>query len=309
MSKILKYHEFITEGISNVIKKYVDEIYDVFLAGELTIIEDDLILNDINLPLRQYVIYFIENEDITDNSYHGANNPNKSKIDNSNNLTNIQITINYPKNFNNIKIKEIIAHELSHVKEYYEYVKSVLRIKITTPNKKVLTQSWVTINGIRKNMSIYNKSNHNMDSIFDKFLYFVYLSLDNELNARVTQLYPYIKSLNSVDYNTILNNVMQHDIYALYTSLKSFNAKVFIKEMVNNIELPALLKLTNEFNNKIISSGVKSQVKLLNSLPITISTVDDVEQFYHTFEKIFHIRTDKHLSKIKDIIKEFINDQ
>ena len=102
----------------------------------------------------------------------------------NNKLKNIDIKLKIDKyNINKEKILGIISHELTHIKEYYEVQKKNNKLEIK-------------IHPVHISVKDINEKYIKTLTTFDTLYKLIYLSLDDEMNARISQIYHYLYSFD-----------------------------------------------------------------------------------------------------------------
>jgi hypothetical protein len=293
MKRLKKFSHYINEGrgIPNIIKNYTDIIFDYIQFDINNNINDDLIIDLENNDL--YLKNLFINYKISDR-YYGLFNPVYTQFEN-NILTNVEIVLEIDKNDNNSnKIKEIITHELTHVYEYYNISKTNNKLNIKVNPKYLAVRKSI-------NNTYYNNNMYNF------FKYLIYCSLDTEYNARISQLYQFIKKCNSLDKEAIYNKIMESDTYKTYLLLDDFNSEFFVSELIKKIGLKASIYLINQLNNNFIENNV-NKLNGYNFIKIIPENLISFNTYMLKWEKIFKQKNKKHRKKISKIIDEVIND-
>jgi hypothetical protein len=180
-----------------------------------------------------------------------------------------------PEKFNDIKLKSIITHELNH---FIEIVK-IEDKKFRYPN----------YNKIKKSLIEFKPKNKQLEF----FKHLIYKTLDNEVNANVSQTYTYLRSFNSSDFNFLKDKLDGYDIRKEYVSLLSFNISKFKSDInSNNIDFI-------EFNEILLKNGVGEFLDFLNK---------PIEKYIDCWFKIILSNIRKLLKKQNNVIKEVIED-
>jgi len=244
------------KGISDVIKEDVDKIYQLFLDNSLS--THTYKFGKEKLGFRYLTIKF----------NHLNNYYSNIQIDKLNNIT---VNIGIPTNGKEKRVKENIAHELTHVmeilgigndKEYPKYN----RIKLSLREFKDYPMSKA------------------MEFLTDVF----YKTLDNEVNANVAQTYIYVKSDGRCSKEQALIRLKEWETYKLYDSIK--NIKLDILEN----------KLTKDEVNKFNSLLTKNDVKTISS--------DNIMIWLNYWFKIFKRKADIFLKNSERILEEIEED-
>lgn len=243
------------KGISDVIKEDVDKIYQLFLDNSFSTYtykfgKDKLGFKDLTIKFNHL------------NNYYS-----NIQIDKLNNIT---VNIGIPTNGKEKRVKENIAHELTHVmeilglsnKEYPKYNKIKLSLR---------------------EFKDYPMSNA-MEFLTDVF----YKTLDNEVNANVAQTYIYVKSDGRCSKEQALIRLKEWETYKLYDSIK--NIKLDILEN----------KLTSEEVNHFNSLLIKNDVRTISS--------DNIMVWLNYWFKIFKRKADIFLKNSERILEEIEDD-
>lgn len=243
-------------GISDVIKNDVDKIYQLFLD------------NSFSTHIYKFGKEKLGFRDLTIKFNHLNNYYSNIQIDKLNKIT---VNIGIPTNGKEKRIKENIAHELTHVieilglgsdKEYPKYN----RIKLSLIEFKDYPISKA------------------MEFITDVF----YKTLDNEVNANVAQTYIYVKSDGRCSKDEALIRLNEWETYKIYDSIK-------------NIKLELLMdKLKKEEVDKFNSLLIKNNVKIKPSENLTI--------WLNYWFRIFRTKADIFLKNSERILKEIEED-
>jgi len=155
----------------------------------------------------------------------------------------------------------------------------------------------------------YEKLNIKKDDYFYiNFIYLLYLSLDTEMNARISQVYEYLYDFRIIDENILLDKLKEHKNWEYLELLANFNYDLFVDENIKNIELSGLLKITNDLIDNFSNKEVNKRTKLLNFIPNEVNNLDDIKLFYKNFSIYFKKKSELHLEKFKYLIKEVIED-
>jgi len=303
---ITKFQIFEGRGISDIIKSYSTYLYDNYVEGNS---EYELDLDDYQeLPLTSLKISIKKG-----NILKGLHTPGEIiKKDNNYFITNSIISFIY----NDIKsLKGLIAHELTHIKEYYEIMKQIdtLGIKITPIYIKI--------------RNVYNDIKDMNTDYYNNFLYLIYLSLSTEMNSRVAQVYDFLYDFDIKDENELFNKLKQHKNFDFLELLKIFNSIDFVNNMINLVGIETFInitqifidKLNSEFNKPIEETTDDKKKKFLikqnikekyyfNFLDKKVDNKDDLIYIYNNFQKYFQIKSKNHTEHFKYIIKEVIED-
>ena len=186
------------------------------------------------------------------------------------------LLITCPKEYDSLKLKTIITHELNHLIE----ISKIEDKKYRYPNYNKIKKSLVEFNPTSKQLKF--------------FKHLVYKTIDNEINANVSQTYTYLRSFNSSDVNFLKKQLDEYEIRKEYQNLLKFNISDFKEDIrSNNIDF-------NEFNKILLSNGVEDFLDFLNQ--------KDLDKYIDNWFKIITSNIKKLLRKQNNIIKEVIED-
>jgi len=182
-----------------------------------------------------------------------------------------------PKNYDNVKLKSIITHELNHFIE----VSKIEDKKFRSPN----------YNKIKKSLIEFKPQNKQLEF----FKHLIYKTLDNEINANVSQTYTYLRSFNTSDERLLKDKLEEYDIRKEYKDLLDFNISKFKSDLIsNNINF-------TEFNKVLLKNGVGDFLDFINK---EIS----IDKYIDSWFKIILSNINKFLKKQENIVKEVIED-
>ena len=109
--------------------------------------------------------------------------------------------ITCPKDYNDIKLKTIITHELNHFIEKSKIEDKKYRY----PNYDKIKKSLIEFNPESKQLQF--------------FKHIVYKTLDNEINANVSQTYTYLRNFNSSDEDYLKSKLEEYEVRREYQDL------------------------------------------------------------------------------------------
>lgn len=242
-------------GISELNKEETENIFNIFKKKSFSNFEHQILnrIIDIKFSIGNYDSKFYKKS----GKYH--------------------LEFTSPVDFDYIKIKSIITHELNHFIE----VSKIEDKKYTYPN----------YNKIKKSLIEFKPESRQMQF----FKHLIYNTLDNEISANVSQTYTYLRSFESTDFTFLKNKLDDYTIRKEYITLLKFNVSKFKSDIIeNNINF-------NEFNVILIKNGVGNFLDFLNK-DITI------ERYIDNWFKIIFSNVRKLLKKQDNIIKEVIED-
>ena len=243
-------------GISDVIKEDVDKIYQLFLD------------NSFSTHTYKFGKKKIGFRDLTIKFNHLNNYYSNLQIDK---LNNIILNIGIPTNGKEKRVKENIAHELTHVME-------ILGI--------VSDKEYPKYNRIK--LSLREFKDYPMSKAMEFLTDVFYKTLDNEVNANVAQTYIYVKSDGKCSKEQALIRLKEWETYKLYDSIKNIKIELLVN------------KLTSDEVNHFNSLLIKNDVRTISSNKITV--------WLNYWFKVFKIKADIFLKNSERILEEIEED-
>jgi hypothetical protein len=146
---------------------------------------------------------------------------------------------------------------------------------------------------------INNEINKNYKS-FNEFCYLIYLSLDDEMNARVSQIYHYLYSFKNTNKDFLFEKVKNHQNWIYIQMLKNFDDIKFINDNINIFGIESFNKITNDIKNKFKDKNLNKRSKMLSFI--------DSDEFYSGWKFYFNKKSEQHIRKIEYLISEVIED-
>ncbi len=143
------------------------------------------------------------------------------------------------------KIIGLLSHELTHMYEYYqrELSKSgIWKDRLLNTNKFIAEQEVLA----------------NISDDWKEFLRLIYLSLDFEINARISQLFYSLVELEPKTKQEFFEYVKQNSVWDEMVSLKNFNAE----EFYNNFSYKSS---DDDIKDAFLELGIYSKEELENS--------------------------------------------
>lgn len=287
---VLTYYEYINEnrGISNFIKKLATRVSGSIFK-EYEKVSDELLAEfiiNINVKFDEidkinHIAIIVRSEEC---NYHSKFITNGSDL-----LNDLCLEFDLPKksDLDYNYLHELIIHELTHLYEYYNIV--------------VNRREFPLYNKIKKSLVRTIKQDD-----FDIFSYFrnlVYLTLDNELNARIAQTYQLLKFEKINDKDQLFNILKTKHIWKKYKEIESFSPKKYTSDLIELVGLDFSKILINQFNKELRLNGVDfSFIKDTN-------TKEDVIKYFNSWKKRFNYKLKKHLIKLRRVIDEVVKDQ
>ena len=186
------------------------------------------------------------------------------------------LLITCPEEYNDTKLKSIITHELNHFIE----VSKIEDKKFRYPN----------YNKIKKSLIEFEPKNKQLEF----FKHLIYKTLDNEINANISQTYTYLRSFNSSNEELLNIKLEDYEVRKEYINLLNFNVSKFKNDLIlNNIDF-------KEFNDILIKNGVGDFLDFINE--------KNINKYINSWFKIIKSNIEKLLKKQSNIIKEVIED-
>jgi hypothetical protein len=186
------------------------------------------------------------------------------------------ISITCPEIYDELKLKSIITHELNHFIEV---------ARIEDKNYR-----YPNYNKIKKSLIEFSPESKQLQF----FKHIIYKTLDNEINANVSQTYTYLRSFNSSDEIFLKEALEKYEVRKEYQNLLDFNISKFKLDIkLNNIDF-------NEFNQILIKNGADSFLDFIGE--------KNIDKYIDNWFKIIKSSIKKLLRKQNSIIKEVIED-
>ena len=284
---INNYTYFLLEskGISDVVIEYSDYLYNLYKNFKFITIKRDFVNKE--FKLKDVNIQFINDPSISSKFY----------IKNLRTIENDIYGFNFIFSINSTNKKEIkgdFMHELTHAYEFYQlYIKSK-----PIPFYNIIKQALL-------NTSL------DIEHPFEVFKRYIYLTLDNELNARISQIYPFLVSLQTDDYDILLKELEKSIIYQKYNEIINFDVDRMSKYLIDNLGIENVYELINNLNSEILSQVSKNKSELLKTyefLNIKIDSVNLLNFYFNQWKRIFKSKSEKHKRKLIEIIDKVIMD-
>ena len=189
---------------------------------------------------------------------------------------NYYLLITCPKSYDELKLRTVITHELNHFIE----VSRIEDKKYRYPN----------YNRIKKSLVEFNPESRQLQF----FKHIIYKTLDNEINANVSQTYTYLRSFNSSDEEFLKKMLESYQLRKEYQDLLNFNISKF-KEDIKSKSIDF-----KEFNQILIKNGVDGFLDFLYE--------KNTDKYIDNWFKIIKSNIKKLIKKQDGIIKEVIED-
>ena len=274
------YNYFILEKcISDVIKEYTEIIYNLYKNFGLKTIKHDF--NNKDFKLKNCKITFTN----SGNSYFTVDNCISEK----------EYISGFVFHINVNDIKSNSTHELLHAKEFYDIKKKNILLPFYDTVKKALIST-----------------NNQENTPFKVFRNFIYITLDNELNARIAQIYPFLISLQTNNYKILKKELELSEIFKTYWNIKSFDSIRMYKYLIKRLNIQSICYLINELNSEIKDIYFYKKQKELDRFYIFINDLvndeNDVINYFNKWNKLFKLKANKHIQKLYDMIDVVIID-
>lgn len=242
-------------GISNINKIETENIFNIFTKNGFSTFEHQILnrIIEITFSLGDY-----------DSKCYKKNKK-------------FYLLITAPNYYDNLKLKTVITHELTHFIE----ISKIEDKKYTYPN----------YNKIKKALIDFKPNNKQLEF----FKHLIYKTLDNEINANISQTYTYLRSFNSIDEKFLKEKLDDYTIRKEYKNLLIFNISKFKNDIkINNINF-------DDFNENLLKNNVHEFLDF-------IKNKNDDMKYIDSWFKIIKSNINKLLFKQDKIIKEVIED-
>ena len=287
---MLKFEKFKEgRGISDLIKEYSLYLYNEFRNSNYDI---QINFDNEGLPLIDMRVEFVLSD-----RFYAYYTPEFAKIENAK-LYYIFIKIEIDKSdISKHKIIGLLSHELTHVNEYYNIHKRMIDTGIK------IEPTYIDIRSSYKKLGIKET-----DYYYD-FIYLLYLSLDTEMNGRISQVYQYLYDFKSIDENYLFVKLKEHKNWEYVEMLSNFDSKKFIDLCINRIGIKKLIEITNNLIKFSLDKNLNKRVKNFpNISKDNIVNLDGLYNFYEKFNLYFKYKSKYHIGRFGYIIKEVIED-
>lgn len=260
------------KGISNVVKDLSTSLLASIFKNKFT----DFIF-DAGLVKLSPIKIFISHEK---KNYHIQFYSKTSS------LNDIEITFDIPDNPNPGYLHELIIHEMTHLWEFYN---------ITILNEKLPMYS--------KLKKCLNRTlDQDKIDILSEFRYIIYLTLDNELNARVAQLYQYLKLYKTKDKEQLLKLVKNSSSWKKMEIIKNFDNKRYLTNVLDTLGEDLSIIMFNNLNKELLENEFnKPFIK-------EIVNVSNLNEYLKCWSDVFKYKMKKHESKLLRIIDVIIEE-
>lgn len=197
-------------------------------------------------------------------------------------LSDIEIIFDIPYQPDPYYLHEVILHELTHLWEFY--------------NIKILNDRLPMYGNISRTLRLtLSQDEYN---ILSEFRYLIYLTLDNELNARVSQVYQYLSQYKVKDKDILKDRMKNSSSWKKMEIINRFNPNEYYNALIESIGGDLSLILINDLNKELINNDFnKSFIRELNSL-------DDLKSYLKSWSKLFKYKMKKHREKLLKVVDE-----
>lgn len=268
-----KYINFLKESISILNKEYTEKIFEIFEKNGYGTYKINL--SNRKLPLSNLLITFEKNNG-EKYSYFNSINSNIIDMYGVNVLDNCELVF-----LNFVDLKKEISHEINHIQEYYDKL------------DKKSTHDIL-------NMSIRKLRHQNQD--FDVFLDIIYNTTDNELNAKIPELYHYLKKFNITNITELKDKLEMCNTYSKIKEIYSLDFKKLSNHLINIIGSNKLIDYINEFNKMYIEKLKAEKTRNIKTYNFLKYTVVDIQEYFLKWEKIIKGKLLKWFKKVNNMI-------
>jgi hypothetical protein len=283
---ITNYSYFLLEskGINDTVIKYSNIVFYIYknLKFNKTVQQ----FTDQDFKLKDVKISFID----SGNSKFFADK--NLKIDKDDYIQGFNFIFSIKTDIEN-EIKSDIIHEFTHAYEFYKLFKALKPIPFYNIIKSSLLSSGL-----------------DSEHPFVAFTHYMYLTLDNELNARVAQVYPFLVSLNTDDYKILLEELEKTNVYKKYVEISNFDVDYMYNYLIKKLEIENVCELVNKLNGQVIFQADKNKNVLLKSYDFLKIKIDkeNLQHYFNNWKKLFKNKSEKHKEKLVGIIDKVIID-
>ncbi|CAG7580580.1 MAG: hypothetical protein SLAVMIC_00485 [uncultured marine phage] len=172
------------------------------------------------------------------------------------------------------KINEFLSHEIDHMHEYYRRKINqvdVWKDRLMNTNKFIVEQQLLS----------------NVSDDWLEFLRLVYLSVDFEINARITQLYYALQETNPQTKYDFIEDVKDHSIWHEMMSLKEFDAETFYNNFTyksSDEDLKSAFKSLNLYTDEEMEGADMKVILLKELITLWDKNIDETNKLYDSGE-------------------------
>lgn len=269
------------KGIPNTLKWIVDDIINNVDLNKSYVTD----IEESDLMLKNLIIHYnnSQRDDIYAYSTFGVYSPVYFRGNFKNYLLNskIEIFLNLI-DYDILDLKRVILHELLHIYEIFQ--------RIDKKSDKDL--DWFINNEIIKIRRKYIS-----DNFLSNFIYILYLSNKQEINARVAEVYTVLIEDRNNNKQYLLDKLKTSQSWLKMEEIKNFNYKNY------TIDYDKCEEFFIELNNKI-NSKVNKKFNIYN-IP---NNVDDVKNIIKNYQIQFKKKSKHFENKLIKIVDEVILD-
>lgn len=257
-----------SRGIPNILKSVSNELFNIITNGVNNYVYDYSYENfnvsgTINISSSDFsTIYAVSKFGIF---YNGK-------------MKQTSIDIKLPNNYDHSDLKRVILHELLHIYEVYNRIKSGSKTDL----------QWRLSNELMKIRGNYK------DRFIQDLTYMIYLSLDHEINSRVAEVYSILMDKKSFNKDELFFELEKTSAWIYSTKLENFNFRNY------EVDYDALIDFLIKLNTKIKNTN-------FNVFIIPESKADCNKILKH-WQYIFKKASKKLKNKLKKVVNEVIND-
>ncbi|NPV13289.1 MAG: hypothetical protein HPY57_16130 [Ignavibacteria bacterium] len=291
MKNIINYNKYHTgfdeplikegKGIPHILKWIVDEIIENLNNFKTFSIDID----ETDLKLKNLTVKYNNSERINIYAYtkFGIFSPKyeRGNFENYLNSPTIEIFLDYD-NYNLIDLKRVILHELLHIYEIYQRFN----------NKTTKDLEWFLNNELIKIRRKYMD-----DKFLNDFIFILYLSSNQEINARVAETYSILLEKRTTQKDILQDTLYKSNAWSQLEKIKKFNYKDY------NIDYNRCIEFFTEIST-IVTPKLKQDFIIFN-IPHNNKDITNILKKYKT---LFNKKSKKFENKLIKIIEEVIFD-
>lgn len=272
-----KYFNYLKESISLLNKEYTEKIFEIFEKNSYGTYKINL--SSKKLPLSNILITF-KKDDGEKYSFFNSSNSNIIDMFGTDVLDNCELVF-----LNFVDLKKEISHEINHIQEYYD---KLIQNKNSTHD--IL------------NISIRKLRKKNQD--FEVFLDIVYNTTDNEFNAKIPELYHYLKKFNTINIIELKDKLELSETYSKMKEISNLDFKKLSNHLIDVIGSNKLIDYINEFNKLYMEKLREEEMRNIKTYKFLnyIVDVDRIEEYFLKWEKIIKYKFSKWFKKINNML-------
>lgn len=200
-------------------------------------------------------------------------------------LNTIRVRLDIPVVPDPGNLAEVLTHEFTHLYEFYQ---------IQTNNRKFPLYDRVKKGLIRTSFQ----------ESFDIFLYFrnlIYLTLDNEMNARVAETAEYLRKFRTTDRDVLTTALRTSPAWKKVGEIDRFDPRSFTKDLISEVGVDLAGILISGFNKELRRNGVP-----YTQVSQDVRTEEEILIYFREWSRRFRRKLRIHIKKLQRCIYDVL---